>query len=78
MKPKALAGPHHSVGPGPYGSLPPKVALGLRASVEFGALIRKVVSGRVSAAALARAGAMPQSAKSAVASSVLLKSTGAL
>ena len=47
MKPKALAGPHHSVGPGPYGSLPPKVALGLRASVEFGALIRVVlVSGR--------------------------------
>jgi hypothetical protein len=47
MKPKALAGPHHSVGPGTYGSLPPKVALGLRASVEFRALIRKVVvSGR--------------------------------
>ena len=47
MKPKALAGPNHSVGPGPYGSLPPTVALGLRASVEFGALIRKVVvSGR--------------------------------
>jgi hypothetical protein len=47
MKPKALDGSHHSVGPGTYGSLPPKVALGLRASVEFRALIRKVVvSGR--------------------------------